>query len=101
MDMGQQPSGVQAPMPGGADAAGGQDQGFELCIYCTPDGKLTVSKEPIDQQEEGGEPPGQPAASIGEALKMVLQMYQDAATGGAANAQMMQGFKSTAGGIGG
>lgn len=47
----------------------------ELCIGVMQDGTLTVYKETGDEGAET-ETPRQPAASIGEALKMVLDLYK-------------------------
>ena len=47
----------------------------ELCIGVMQDGTLTVYKETGDEGAET-ETPRQPAASIGEALKMLLDMFR-------------------------
>ena len=47
----------------------------ELCIGVMADGSLTVYKETGPEAQEQ-ESPRQPAATIGEALKMVLDLYR-------------------------
>lgn len=96
MDMGE-PS---AEDPGATDQPADDSQGFEICIKCTPDGAISVYKEPAaaEAQEQGpnGEPAeqqGQPANSIGEALKLALQIYQSSAAGNAED-QMQAGFNN-------
>lgn len=75
MDMPMQGGPMQAePDQPATEAAPGGDS-YEICIYVTPAG-LSVSKEPLDPSSEQGESKGQPVASIGEALKAVLTMYQ-------------------------
>lgn len=48
----------------------------ELCIQVAPDGTMTVYKEMPGQDGAQQEGQRQPAASIGEALKMVLDLYK-------------------------
>jgi hypothetical protein len=50
----------------------------ELCIGVMQDGSLTVYKETGPEAQEQ-ESPRQPAATIGEALKMVLELYKSMA----------------------
>ena len=71
------------PRPGEADESG---QIAELCIAVMADGTLAVYKDSGESagQAEAGEQesPRQPAASIGEALKMVLDLYKAIEPGG-------------------
>lgn len=53
----------------------------ELCIGVMADGTLTVYKETGEEAAET-ETPRQPAATIGEALKMVLDLYKSVQPGG-------------------
>lgn len=53
----------------------------ELCIGVMQDGSLTVYKETGAEAQEQ-ESPRQPAATIGEALKMVLDLYKSMAPQG-------------------
>jgi len=53
----------------------------ELCIGVMADGSLTVYKETGEEGAES-ESPRQSAASIGEALKMVLDLYKSMAPQG-------------------
>ena len=53
----------------------------ELCIGVMADGSLTVYKETGPEAQEQ-ESPRQPAATIGEALKMVLELYKSMAPQG-------------------
>lgn len=53
----------------------------ELCIGVMQDGSLTVYKETGEEGAES-ESPRQNAASIGEALKMVLDLYKSMAPQG-------------------
>ena len=53
----------------------------ELCIGVMQDGSLTVYKETGEEAQEQ-ESPRQSAASIGEALKMVLDLYKSMAPQG-------------------
>lgn len=87
MDMGQPTPGSAPGSMAGAPAGMAQGQpadqfaqGYELCIYVTPAG-IKVSKEPIQQQEEGGEPPGTPAKDIMDALKQVAALYAQSSQG--------------------
>ena len=66
-------------MPG---AAAGEQQGFEVCIRVYPDQRISVSSEPLEA-DDMGEGAGQEVESIGEAMKLAMQMYQE---GGATTA---------------
>ena len=55
--------------------ANSEGQTAELCIGVMSDGSLTVYKETGEEAAES-ESPRQPAATIGEALKMVLDLYK-------------------------
>ena len=66
MDMAQTPPQGQQP-PAAPDQGG-----MTICINCSPDGSITVSKEPY----EAAEGTGQPAQGIGDALKQALALYQ-------------------------
>lgn len=50
------------------------DTGTELCIKIAEDGSLSVYKEV--GEDDSGEQNAQPAADIGAALKMILDMYK-------------------------
>lgn len=88
---------ADSEMPG--DAAGqpatGDGQIAELCIAVMADGTLSVYK---DGGEEVGEQEGQrqPASSIGEALKMVLDLYK-AIEPGNADSAFQAGFSADEG----
>lgn len=62
-------------------------QGYCLSIYVTPAG-ITVSKEPIDPQEEQGEQPGKPARDMQDAIQQVMQLYAQAS--GPQRSQVLQ-----------
>ena len=61
-------------------AAAGEQQGFEICIRVRADGGVSVSSEPLEADDMGA---GQEVESIGEAMKLAMQMYQE---GGATTA---------------
>lgn len=67
----------------------------ELCIGVMQDGSLTVYKETGDEGAET-ESPRQQAGSIGEALKMVLDLYK-AMEPGNGDAAFQAGFSSDEG----
>jgi len=76
-----------APAAPDAAAAAPAAQGFTIEISCLPDGTFSVSSEPLEEeaqeeQGEAGSESGQPAKSIGEALKIALQLYQAGGTTG-------------------
>ena len=83
----------QTGQPGEEAGEGGQIA--ELCIAVMADGTLSVYK---DGGEEAGEQesPRQPAASIGEALKMVLDLYK-AIEPGNADSAFQAGFSADEG----
>lgn len=67
------PQDMQEPMEQEAQDSGG----YEICIQCWPDGKIQVTKEPLDMQEESGESAGQECQSIDEALEIAKTMYSE------------------------
>ncbi len=72
-------------------------QGYciELCVM--PDGSFVVSgPEPIEPEDDAG---GQSAASLGEAMKMIMAIYKQAQAdvGGSADDQMAAGFNRARG----
>ena len=70
-------------MEAGAMPEAAATGGTELCIKVAADGTMTVYKETGDGQ---GEQTAQPAADIGAALKMVLDMYKGMSQPGAEQA---------------
>lgn len=54
---------------------------YEICIYCNDDGSFAVSKEPIEMNEEQGEPKGTPAKSFSEALQMAESLFNQESGG--------------------
>jgi hypothetical protein len=80
---------------GPGEEAGEDGQIAELCIGVMQDGTLMVYKEtgPETQEQES---PRQPAASIGEALKMVLDLYK-AMEPGNGDAAFQAGFSADEG----
>lgn len=86
---------VDMGMPAGPDGqaqdpAAAQAAGYEICIRVT-DAGISVYQEPIEAMDEEGEPQGQPANGIGEALKLALQMYQQSSAGTSED-QVQAGF---------
>ena len=83
MDMMNQmaPQGQEAPLEG-------QD-GYVICIYVSSDGSLSVAREAMHDGQ------GQPAGSIGEALKAALQIYQ--AESGGEDEQIQSGYSQSNG----
>jgi hypothetical protein len=89
---------------GGADegAEQGQAQGGGYCIeiHVKPDGSLSVSTEPENEEyaEDGGQQDmGKPAANIKEALTMALEIFKadgQMPDDGGADADLDAGFKS-------
>lgn len=84
------------------DSAEGTEEpaGFEISIEVAADGSITVSKEDASMEaSEGAEPAegGQPAKDIGEALKIVLQLYRESQAGNSEEA-MAAGFNKVRGG---
>lgn len=65
----------------GAPQAAPADTGTELCIKVAADGTLSVYKE--SGEDEAAEQSAQPAADIGTALKMILDLYKGLAQPGA------------------
>ena len=78
-----------------ADDAGqpatSEGQIAKLCIGVMADGSLTVYKETGEEAAEQ-ESPRQPAATIGEALKMVLMLYRESSPTANAEDQMRAGY---------
>ncbi len=72
-----------------------EGQVAELCIGVMADGTFTVYKETGDEGAET-ETPRQPAASFGEALKMVLDLYK-AMEPGNGDAAFQAGFSADEG----
>lgn len=72
---------MQPADPNAAQDTDAPDTGTELCIKVASDGTLSVYKEV--GEDEGGEQAAQPAADIGAALKMILDMYKGLSQPGA------------------
>ena len=84
MDMPQEP-GAMGAMPGAGAPAADAGGGTEICLAIAPDGALSVYTKGPDG---AGAESAQPAADIGAALKMVLDLYKQNA--GAAGQQTEQ-----------
>ncbi len=79
------------------EAPGDMSQGYTIEISVLPDGTFSVSSEPLQAEatEETGEPgseTGQSAKSIGDALKIVLDIYKNSGTASNEQADFMSGF---------
>ena len=71
--------------------------GTEICLTVSTDGSLSVYKESAEN-EGAGEQSAKPAADIGAALKMILDLYREiAADGGDAQAQFASGVAKATG----
>ena len=81
------------PTPGAPEAEMG-DGSTEVCIKIAPDGSLSVYAE--GGENEGGEQTAQPAADVGAALKIALDLIRKAqaaaGAGAAPDAQFEAGF---------
>lgn len=90
---------MNEPMMGGQmdedpndSGMGGGDYVIEIRVS---GGSLTVSSEPIkgvDGAEEAGEAQGQPVKSIGEAVKLVMDIYENGGELGAGEDDFTSGF---------
>ena len=80
------------PTPGAPEAE--MDGSTEVCIKIAPDGSLSVYAE--GGENEGGEQTAQPAADVGAALKIALDLIRKAqaaaGAGAAPDAQFEAGF---------
>ena len=90
--------------PSSDDAGDDDTGGTTICIEVDKDGSLTVYSEPSESDAAGaaGEAPEneaneneKPAANIGEALKMVLDLYKSI-TANTGDKQFDAGFAGTA-----
>lgn len=88
-------AGTEMPDDEAGQPASSENMTAELCIGVMADGTLTVYKE-TGQEGAESESPRQPAASIGEALKMVLDLYK-AMEPGNGDAAFQAGFSADEG----
>jgi hypothetical protein len=79
----------------GADpgADGADDGSTEFCVVLAADGSLSCYVEA--GEDESAEQGATPVKSIGEALKWVLQQYQQKAGGGASAMSAQAGFDAS------
>ncbi len=86
---------ADSEQPEAGQPATSEGQIAELCIGVMADGTLTVYKEAGEEAQEQ-ESPRQQAGSIGEALKMVLDLYK-AMEPGNGDAAFQAGFSADEG----
>lgn len=74
-------------------------EGYEICLYVTPDGYRVEGPLPLEAEpQEAQEPTEASMPDLTEALKQVIAIIKENPLGDDANAQMEAGYQASANG---
>lgn len=74
-------------------------EGYEICLYVTPDGYRVEGPMPLEAEPQESTEPAEPASpDLTEALKQVIAIIKENPLGEDANAQMEAGYQASANG---
>lgn len=99
MQPGMAPESPDMAETGQESAPTPSQEGYEICLYVTPEGYRVEGPLPLEAEPQESADPSDPSIpDLTEALKQVLAIIKENPLGDDANAQMEAGYQASANG---